>query len=186
MNKAEKDALLEKRIITPQSAKLKEAYNKERIPSLEEIESSEFYGSMKRFDIEVKRTINRNRFINMPESIILQYLGKNDGSEITKDIMTEEFMFWHSRRGINTEMIIIPTCNYELLQKIGEPANKFIGYFEAKDNISLERVPNDIFIIKGIPREYTHPGRTLRFYSKDNIYVHVQKLTNHPHNPYQI
>jgi len=178
MTKAEKEKFLEQRILTKEDIIRINKYNETPIPNIDFVKDSEYYAHMKKFTIpdDTKRTVGPNRIIILPGTILCDYFGKKKIEEIGKEIIDNEFLFWHSRRGLDTRMILIPVKTYDLLKKIGEPVQEFINYFDMKeDKIYLEHTNTNSYVIQGIPNNYRHPGRDIWFQAKDNIYINMEK-----------
>jgi len=175
MNKLTKELLLEQRIITPQDKILKDLHNNELIPIIEGIQNSGFYPMMKKFSINAELTIKNRLKIYIPDDILRQYFGKNHNDEFTQDVLEKEFMFWYSFRGMETKMILIPTVTCDLLSKI-DSAKKFRDYFEKKEYVGIKRLEDDIFVIRGIPSNFTHPGRQLNFLAENSFYIEIKRI----------
>jgi hypothetical protein len=186
MYKYDRD-MLDKRIITPEDRRLKEAHNKEDIPSIIGIEDSIYYDDMKKFTIDETRDTTYNNKICIPEILLKLYFGEKYDDIVQNDI-EGEFKFLHSRRGLETKMALVPTSTYKLLPKLGLMAESFLGYFEGIEDATIKRTeagivstrrPDErICTLWGIPGNYSHSGRSINFYAINGFYVRMERVIN--------
>jgi len=149
--------------------------------SLDKIMQSEKYYEMMKFTIDTKITLSFPATLHLPIEILGQYLGE-ESNRLQYNLLADEFMFWYKFNVAETEMIIIPKHNYEMLKKIGDPAKKFIEYYTNKKELYLKQTPVLTYIIKGIPKAFRRYESTIQFKAENEMYITLKRTFKH-HNP---
>jgi len=154
------------------------AYESEALLNPDDIIKSEFYDSMNKFRIDTITTVDKSYVLRLPKKILVQYLGDDEFMKCKKQkgLITDDFILLCGRDVTNKDIILIPKKNFFIMSNMNNSARKFLDYFGAMEDANIVSTTPSAFILKGVPSNIRQPRNEIRFFSDNQVYIHLEKI----------